>query len=150
MKLKDNEQLKDAIDSLKSHLEDKYDGPIGAIGFALEEDDTDQIETACDELIDYTIRVRLAAFPTELEDADRNGPRIVLVSHNGYWAMGTTFWQAIRRLPCSPDLLYVTDDPEPVIYTHGGVGIHEGRTLVKIPLRRDVKDRVPPVAFFND
>lgn len=149
MTLKDNEELAEAIDSLKSHIEDEYDGPIGAIGFALEEDDADQIEKACDELIGRAIRVRLAAYPETLEDADRDGPRIVLVSRNGYWAAGATFWQAVRRLPCLPDLMYVTDDPNPTIYNDGAIGIHEGKTLVKIPICRDNKDRVLPVEFIG-
>ena len=149
MTLKDNEELAEAIDSLKSHIEDEYDGPIGAIGFALEEDDADQIEKACDELINKAIRVRLAAYPEKLEDASREGPRIVLVSRNGYWSAGATFWQAVRRLPCLPDLMYVTDDPNPTIYNDGAIGIHEGKTLVKIPICRDNKDRVLPVEFIG-
>lgn len=149
MKLKDNEELTEAVDDLKSHLRDEYDGPIGAIQFALEDDDADQIEKACDELIDKAIRVRLAAYPEELEDASREGPRIVFVSRNGYWSAGTTFWQAMRRLPCLPDVLYLTDDPEPVIYNHGGIGVHDGRTLVKIPVSRENNDRVSPVEFIN-
>ena len=149
MTLKDNEELAEAIDSLKSHIQNEYDGPIGAIGFALEEDDADQIEKACDELIDKAIRVRLAAYPEKLEDASRDGPRIVLVSRNGYWSAGATFWQAVRRLPCLPDLMYVTDDPNPTIYNDGAIGIHEGKTLVKIPICRDNKDRVLPVEFIG-
>ncbi len=149
MTLKDNEELAETIDCLKSHIEDEYDGPIGAIGFALEEDDAEQIEKACDELIDKAIRVRLAAYSEKLEDASRDGPRIVLVSRNGYWSAGATFWQAMRRLPCLPDLVYVTDDPEPVIYNHGGIGVHEGKSLVKIPVSRDNNDRVPPVEFIH-
>ena len=145
--LKDNEELAEAIDSLKSHIEAEYDGPIGAIGFALEEDDADQIEKACDDLINKAIRVRLAAYPEKLEDASREGPRIVLVSRNGYWSAGATFWQAVRRLPCPPDLMYLTDDPEPVIYNHGGIGVHEGKSLVKVPIGRDGKDRIAPVEF---
>ncbi len=149
MKLTDNEDLRDAIDSLRSHLNDKYDGPLGAIGFALDEDDPEQIEKACDELICKAIQVRLAAYPEELEDASRDGPRIVLVSRNGYWSAGATIWQAMRRLPCLPDLMYVTDDPQPVIYNDGGIGVHEGKSLVKIPISRDHNDRVPPIAFIN-
>ena len=149
MTLKDNEELTEAIDCFKSHIQNEYDGPIGAIGFALEEDDADQIEKACDELIDKAIRVRLAAYPEKLEDASRDGPRIVLVSRNGYWSAGATFWQAVRRLPCLPDLMYVTDDPNPTIYNDGAIGIHEGKTLVKIPICRDNKDRVLPVEFIG-
>lgn len=149
MKLEDNERLQEAVADLKSHLRDEYDGPIGAIGFALDEDDADQIEKACDELIDHAIRVRLAAFPEELEKAEKDGPKVVLVSHNGYWAIGSTFWHAIHLLPCTPDLMYVTDDPEPVIYQHGAIGVHEDKTLVKIPLCRDQDDRVSPVAFVH-
>ena len=147
MKLKDNEELEEAIEDLKSHLRDEYDGPIGAIGFALEENDPEQIEMACNELVHRANRVRLAAYPEELEDADRNGPRIVLVSRNGYWSAGNTFWQAVRRLPCVPDLMYVTDDPEPIVYNHGGIGVHEGKTLVTIPLCRDKADKALPVEF---
>lgn len=147
MKLKDNEGLMEAIDSLKSHIHDEYDGPLEAIGFALEEDDAEQIEKACDDLIDKAIAVRLAAYPEELEDAAREGPRIVLVSCNGYWSAGTTFWQALRRLPCLPDLIYLTDDSEPVIYNHGGIGVHDGKTLVKIPVCRDGKGKILPIAF---
>ena len=146
-KLKEIEDLKEAIDDLKGHLRDEYDGPIGAIGFALEENDPEQIERACNELVHRTNRVRLAAYPEELEDADRNGPRIVLVSRDGYWSAGSTFWQAVRRLPCTPDLMYVTDDPEPIIYNDGAIGIHEGKTLVRIPIGRDNEDRVLPVTF---
>ena len=149
LKVKDNAELAEAIDSLKSHIEDEYDGPIGAIGFALDEDDADQIEKACDELIDKAIRVRLAAYPEKLEDASREGPRIVLVSRNGYWSAGATFWQAVRRLSCLPDVLYLTDDPEPVIYNHGGIGVHEGKSLVKVPIGRDGKDRIGPVEFIH-
>ena len=149
MGLKDNERLMEAIDSLKSHIHDEYDGPLGAIGFALEDDDADQIEKACDELIDRAIRVRLAAFPEELEDSNRDGPRIVLVSGNGYWSAGATFWQAMRRLPCLPDVVYVTDDSEPVIYNHGGIGVHDGKVLVKIPVCRDGKGRIQPIAFIH-
>ena len=147
MQLKENENLKEAIEDLKSHLRDEYDGPIGAIGFALEENDPEQIEMACNELVHRTNRVRLAAYPEELEAADRNGPRIVLVSRNGYWSAGNTFWQAVRRLPCVPDLMYVTDDPEPIVYNHGGIGVHGGKTLVTIPLCRDKADKALPVEF---
>ena len=90
-----------------------------------------------------------SAYPEELEDAPREGPRIVLVSRHGYWSVGATFWQAVRRLPCPPDLLYVTDDPEPFIYDHGGIGIREGKTLVKIPLCRDDNDKVRPAEFIQ-
>lgn len=147
MELKDNERLLEAIDSLKSYIHDEYDGPLGAIGFALEEDDAEQIEKACDDLIDKAIRVRLAAYPQELEDANRDGPRIVLVSSQGYWSAGSTFWQAMRRLPCLPDLIYVTDDSEPVIYNHGGIGVHDGSVLVRIPVYRDGKGKIHPIAF---
>lgn len=149
MKLTNNEELMEAIESLKSHIHDEYDGPLGAIGFALEEDDAEQIEKACDDLIDKAIRVRLAAYSEELEDADRDGPRIVLVSHNGYWSAGATFWQAMRRLPCLPDVVYVTDDSEPVIYNHGGIGVHDGKVLVKIPVCRDGKGRIQPIGFIH-
>jgi hypothetical protein len=149
MGLKDNERLMEAIDSLKSHIEDKDDGPLGAIGFALDENDADQIEKACDELIDRAIRVRLAAFPEELEDANRDGPRIVLVSGNGYWSAGATFWQAMRRLPCLPDIIYLTDDSEPTIYNDGAIGVRQDTTLVKIPVYRDGKGKIHPIAFIH-
>ena len=149
MKLKDNEELMEAIESLKSHIHDEYDGPLGAIGFALEEDDAEQIEKACDDLIDKAIAVRLAAYPEELEDAAREGPRIVLVSCNGYWSAGTTFWQAMRRLPCLPDIIYLTDDPEPTIYNDGAIGVCQDTTLVKIPVYRDGDGRISPIAFIH-
>ena len=149
MGLKDNERLMEAIDSLKSHIHDEYDGPLGAIGFALEDDDADQIEKACDELIDRAIRVRLAAFPEELEDSNRDGPRIVLVSGNGYWSAGATFWQAMRRLPCLPDIIYLTDDPEPTIYNDGAIGVRQDTTLVKIPVYREGNGTIAPIAFIH-
>lgn len=147
MKLKDNEELTEAIDDLKRHLADKYDGPIGAIGFALDEDDREGVDSAIDGLVEAALRVRFAAYTEDLDDAERSGPRIVLVSRRGWWSAGSTLWQALRRLPCLPDLMYVTDDPEPVVYQHGGIGVHEGKTLVTIPLCRDKADKALPVEF---
>ena len=149
MGLKENDRLVEEIDCLRSLIEDKDDGPIGAIQFALDDDDADQIERVCDELIDRAIRVRLAAFPEALEDSKRDGPRIVLVSGNGYWSAGATFWQAMRRLPCLPDIIYLTDDPEPTIYNDGAIGVCQDTTLVKIPVYRDGNGRIAPIAFIH-
>jgi hypothetical protein len=55
----------------------------------------------------------------------------------------------MRRLPCTPDIIYLTDDPEPTIYNDGAIGVHQDTSLVKIPVYRDGNGRISPIAFIH-